>query len=102
MKERNQKPVIPDTLEPDIRPFVEEVRQKFGNRIFEQSTYGHAAINLAEGLRLRAMDSAEEQRKFLRERALGLAKRHGIKIISFMRDELRLSLTDEDLGVSTQ
>ena len=102
MTENDQKPLIPDTLDPEVRPFVDEVRQRFGNRIFEQSTYGHAAINLAEGLRLRADDSPEEQRKFLRERALVLVKRHGVKIIAFMRDELRLALTDEDLGVSTE
>lgn len=102
MVEQSQKPLIPDTLDPAVRPFIDEVRQRFNDRIFVQSPYGHAAINLAEGLRLRAEDSPEEQRKFLRERALSLVKRHGTKIITFMRDELRFSLTDEDLGVCNE
>lgn len=70
---------------------------------FSKTEFGHAAMSLATtSVAMAEFESNPEKQKMdLRRRAIDVIKKFGPNIIPLLRDELKLSLTDEDIQVAT-
>lgn len=94
---KEAQPIIPEASQ-----FVQEVTRRSRDEIILKHPYGHALVMTAVILREKAAlgKAADEQRDFLKKRARWLVEKFGPEIITVMRDELRLQLTDEDFGTA--
>ena len=85
-------------VDPSIQPFVEKVYER-ATPEFSITEYGHAAMALAVsaiGQSSIGADS-ESQIKHMRACALEMLNKFGPNIVLLLRDELRLTLTDDDI-----
>lgn len=93
---------VPDNLHPDVEVFVENVLHK-ADKEFRKTSYGHLAVGLAsQALLAAAVDTTpEEQQERLRRGVRKAIQNHGKNIIPFLRDELELALSEEDIQAAS-
>jgi len=97
------KPQIPTNIIPEAKDFVEKTIAEREKPMGEKWAYGHAARGIAT-IALRsaeAMESPEEQKRKLRITAQHYISTYGRDIIPYLREELKLALTDEDLTINS-
>ena len=84
----------------ESKAVVEKIELNFsGDAELIKTDYGHAAMNLARGIRAGTdIFDTERQKKHLRDSVLELIEKFGPKIIPFLRDELRAVLTEEEIA----
>ncbi len=96
-REHTEYELVPENLIPEAKEFVRNVNSK--DLTDRDSAYGHAASLIAGLLSLQAREGAspEMQREKMRKLALSAVRSHGKEIIPFLRDELQLAISDEDI-----
>ena len=89
---------LPDNLHPDIEAFVENVLRK-ANEEFRKTDYGHTAVGMVSTVLLAAAVGAtpEEQQEKLRLCVRRAIQKYDKNVIPFLRDELKLVLSEEDI-----
>lgn len=89
---------LPENLIPEVELFITNTYKRVTSD-FSKTEYGHAAMDLAVVAIANASNDAtpEEQRAYFRAYALKKIEEYGKGILSFLRDELKLALTEEDL-----
>jgi len=98
---RNTTLTIPEGIVPDHEQFIVNALKALNSNDGEISTtdHGHAAGMLAQVMVSEADIGAspERQRAIVKEAALKLIDKYGVKIVPFLRDELKLALEGLDL-----
>lgn len=75
-----------------VETIIEINERVAANKDFGLSDYGHALWNLGATACANEQKPVEEQKRLLREKALGLIEKHGEKIKDFLRPELKAAL----------
>lgn len=96
-REHTEFEIVPENLIPEAKEFVRKVNSK--DLTDRDSAYGHAASFISGMLSSEARGGAspEKQREEMKRLAINAVIKHGEEIIPFLRDELQLAISDEDL-----
>jgi len=100
MSKENSESQRDESIIPQAREFMREVRARRKDPELSGQDYGHAIKNLANNIGTWAAlpySTEEKQIEILREGTLKLLKKFGPNILNVMKEELKLSLTEEDL-----